>query len=237
MANELPPDFVASSGAKVEFDNSPTSRTSEAKIIFLIGAVQCINILDFMMVMPLGPDFMAALGIDSSEIGKIGGSYTAAAAISGIVSARFLDRFDRRKALAVAMLGLALGTAAGGFATGLGTLILARVVAGIFGGPATSLSLAIVADIIPKERMGKAMGAVMSAFSVASVLGVPLGLQLALWFDWRAPFFFVAGLGLLITANAIFWLPSMRGHIEKRKGAPPVSILRFFQRRTFLLSY
>jgi predicted MFS family arabinose efflux permease len=237
MSHEANPDLIASSGSQVAFDNSPQARATEAKIIFLIGAVQCINILDFMMVMPLGPDFMNALGIDSSEIGKIGGSYTAAAAVSGIIGARFLDRFDRRKALAVSMLGLALGTVAGGFATGLGTLILARIVAGIFGGPATSLSLAIVADVIPRERMGKAMGAVMSAFSVASVLGVPLGLQLALWFDWRAPFFFVAGLGLLITANAIFWLPPMRGHLEKKKNAPQVSFSQFFKRPTFLLSY
>jgi predicted MFS family arabinose efflux permease len=236
MPNQKP-DLISEIGAKTEFDNSSASRTSEAKIIFLIGAVQCINILDFMMVMPLGPDFTTALGIASSEIGKIGGSYTAAAALSGIIGARFLDRFDRRKALAVAMLGLALGTAAGGFATGLGTLILARVIAGLFGGPATSLSLAIIADIIPRERMGKAMGSVMSAFSVASVLGVPLGLQLSLWFGWRSPFFFVALLGLLVTANTIFWLPPMKGHLEKAKAQPAGSILRFFQNPTFLLSY
>jgi predicted MFS family arabinose efflux permease len=238
MPNTPPkPDLISEVGAKTEFDNSPAGRTSEAKIIFLIGAVQCINILDFMMVMPLGPDFTNALGIPSSEIGKIGGSYTAAAAISGIIGARFLDRFDRRKALAVAMLGLALGTAAGGLATDLSTLILARVVAGLFGGPATSLSLAIIADIIPRERMGKAIGAVMSAFSVASVLGVPLGLQLSLWFGWRSPFFFVALLGLIVTVNTIFWLPPMTGHLEKAKGKVAGSILSFFKNPTFLLSY
>jgi predicted MFS family arabinose efflux permease len=233
----IKPDLISEVGAKTEFNNSVANRTSEAKIIFLIGAVQCINILDFMMVMPLGPDFTDALGIPASEIGKIGGSYTAAAAISGIIGARFLDRFDRRKALAVAMFGLALGTAAGGFATGLNTLLLARILAGLFGGPATSLSLAIIADIIPRERMGKAIGAVMSAFSVASVLGVPLGLQLSLWFGWRSPFFFVALLGLIVTANTIFWLPPMRGHLDKVKGAVAGTILSFFKNPTFLLSY
>jgi len=151
----------------------------ERRLLFLLGAVQFINLIDFMMVMPLGPDLAEALGIPSAHLGYIGGSYTAAAAVSGIVGSLFLDRFDRRKALAVAMAGLVLGTLAGGFATGMGTLLAARVLAGVFGGPATSIALSIIADVIPPERRGKAMGAVMGAFSVASVLGVPMGLELA----------------------------------------------------------
>ncbi|MBL8720617.1 MAG: MFS transporter, partial [Myxococcales bacterium] len=93
-----------------------------------------------MMVMPLGPDFARQLGISTSHIGYVGGAYTAAAAVSGLVGALFLDRFDRRSALVLSMLGLALGTAAGAFACGLPSLMLARVLAGAFGGPATSVS-------------------------------------------------------------------------------------------------
>src|SRR5690349_8173349 len=104
------------------------------------------------MVLPLGPDFGEALGVPTSRIGVVGGSYTAAAAIAGVLGSLFLDRFDRRPALAVAMVGLVIGTALGGFATGLGSLLLARVVAGVFGGPATSLSLAVIADVIPPAR-------------------------------------------------------------------------------------
>src|SRR5579883_1331899 len=103
---------------------------SERSVVFLIGAVQFVNILDFMIVMPLGPDFAAALGVPASQLGVIGGSYTAAAAISGLLGSLFLDRFERRRALAVALFGLVLGTLAGGFATGLRSLILARLCAG-----------------------------------------------------------------------------------------------------------
>ena len=146
----------------------PTTLASERRVVLLLGAVQFVNILDFMIVMPLGPDFSKALGIPVSHLGTIGGSYTASAAISGLVGSLFLDKFDRRKALGWSMAGLVLGTLAGGFATGLNTLLLARVVAGLFGGPATSLSFSIIADIIPPERRGKAMGIVMGAFSLAS---------------------------------------------------------------------
>src|SRR5436309_14487891 len=108
---------------------------SERTVIFLIGAVQFVNILDFMMVLPLGPFFAGPLGIPASRIGVIGGSYTAAAAVSGIACSFFLDRFDRRKALGVAVAGLVVSTALGGFAVGMGRIILARVLSGLSVGP------------------------------------------------------------------------------------------------------
>jgi len=183
-------------------------------LLFLLGAVQFVNALEFMIVMPLGPDFSRGLGIPVSHVGWIGGAYTLAAAVSGMVGSLFLDRFDRRKALAVAMLGLVIGTALGGFARGLVSLMAARVIAGMFGGPATSLSLSIIADVIPVERRGKAMGAVMGAFSVASVLGVPAGLELARLGSWRTPLFAVAGMGVMVAAAAIFLMPPLRKHLD-----------------------
>jgi predicted MFS family arabinose efflux permease len=202
---------------------------SEKTIIFLVGAVQFVNIFDFMMVMPLGPDFAAALRIPTSSLGIIGGSYTAAAAVAGVIGARFLDRFDRRTALGLAMVGLILGTAAGAAATGLGSLVLARVIAGAFGGPATSLALSIIADVVPAQRRGRAMGAVMGAFSVASVLGVPAGLRLSRMGGWRLPFLAVAGLGVIVVAAAIRALPPLRLHLANRTAgaarAPRLSVL------------
>ncbi|MCP3101191.1 MFS transporter [Myxococcus sp. K15C18031901] len=217
----------------------PTERqVSERWVVFLIGAVQFVNILDFVMVMPLGPDFGKGLGIASSHIGTIGGAYTAAASVAGLVGGYFLDRFDRRKALAVSMLGLVAATAAGGLATGLSTLLLARVMAGVFGGPATSLSLSIIADVIPVERRGRALGAVMGAFSVASVAGVPMALKLAEYGGWRLPFFVVAGLGLAVVLGATFFLPPVRGHLKEGRGpAHRVGVLELLGRREVQLSY
>jgi predicted MFS family arabinose efflux permease len=59
------------------------------------------------------------------------------------------------------------------------------------------------------------MGAVMGAFSVASVLGVPLGLRLARWGGWRLPFVVVAGMGIVVVMLALLKMPPMRGHIVR----------------------
>ena len=213
---------------------------SERKLLFLIGAVQFVNILDFVMVMPLGPDLARELGMPSSALGLVGGSYTAAAAVSGLIGALFLDRFDRRSALAVSLVGLVLATASGGLAVDLNTLLLARVAAGFFGGPATALSLAIIADTIPTERRGRAMGAVMGAFSLASVLGIPAGLELARVGGWQLPFFAVAGLGAVIVLLVLSSLPPFVGHLAAQESSPSedaAAALSFFKRPTFLLSF
>lgn len=215
-----------------------TAPTSERSLIFLLGAVQFVNVLDFMMVMPLGPDFARALSIDPSHLGIIGGSYVASASIAGIIGSFFLEQFDRRKALAWAMLGLVVGTLLGGFAKDLYSLVAARIVAGAFGGPATSLVFAIIADRVPPERRGRAMGAVMGAFAVASTIGVPAGLELARLGTWRTPFFAVSGLGLCIAALGIRLLPPMTGHLLPRDADEIVTSLWHLVRRpTSLLAF
>ena len=210
----------------------------ERRLIFVLAAVQFVNILDFMMVMPLGPDFACDLAIPTSQLGLIGGSYTASAAVSGFACAFFLDRFDRRPALAIALAGLSLGTFAGGLAQDLHSLVAARVLAGMFGGPATSLAMSILADVIPGERRGRALGSVMMAFSVASVLGVPAGLELSRLGGWHLPFFVVGGIGLCAGVLAYVAVPSLTAHMAMKH---ETSVLRSFAslltRRTTQLSY
>ena len=191
---------------------------SERKLVFLVGAGQFINTLDFTMVLPLGPDIAKALDIPVSKLGLLGGSYTAAQAVAGIAGALFLDRFDRRRALAVALTGLVVATASGGLATGLVSLLAARMVAGVFGGIAETLAYALVGDAIAPERRGRAMGAIVSSFAVASVLGVPAGLELARLGGWRAPFFTLAALGAVVTVGAISLLPPQRAHLLVQPG-------------------
>lgn len=210
----------------------------ERRAVLVIAAVQFVNVLDFMMVMPLGPDFAAALGIPTSHIGYVGGSYTVAAAVAGLLGSLFLDRFDRRKALAVVLAGLVVATALGGLAVDMETLLGARVLAGLFGGPAVALGTAIIADCVAPERRGRAMGIAMGSFSLAAVFGVPVGLELAQLGGWRLPFFAVAGLAAVVAGAAISLLPPQRGHLAHGPG--PAMLARFrslLDRRAVWLAY
>ena len=117
--------------------------------LLVLAAVHFVNLLDFMMVMPLGPDFAAALGIPMSHLGIVGGSYTAAATVVGIAGSLMLDRWERRSVLTWSVLGLGLSTMTGAMATGTWTLVAARMAAGSFGGIAATLCFSMVADLAP----------------------------------------------------------------------------------------
>lgn len=196
----------------------PASPISETGALILLASVHFVNLLDFMMVMPMGPDFALALGIPMSRLGIVGGAYTASAALIGLAGSVLLDRFERRAALTAAIAGLGVATAAAALATGTASLVAARVAAGAFGGIAATLCFSIVGDLVPASRLGRATAVVASGFSLASIAGVPAGLELARLGGWRAPFLIVGALALALAAAVRLRLPVARGHLERGAG-------------------
>jgi predicted MFS family arabinose efflux permease len=187
---------------------------SEKALILLLAAVQFSHILDFVIIMPLGPRLMRAFEIDAQAFSVIVSSYTFSSAVFGVLGAVVIDRFDRKKALLFVYAGFAIGTFLCALAPTYQTLVLARIFAGAFGGIVNTLIFTIVAERIPENRRGRAMGTIMAAFSVASVAGVPIGLYLAEIFSWHAPFVgLAAGAGAIWVVFSIK-MPSMISHLD-----------------------
>lgn len=193
-------------------------------LLFLLAAVQFTHLMDFMVMMPLGPQLMRLFEIRPDQFSLLVAVYTFSAAIAGLAGALFVDRFDRRAALLFTYGGFLLGTLACALAPGYHSLLLARAISGAFGGVAGSLVLTIIGDVIPPERRGRAIGVVMAAFSLASVVGVPVGLWLAAQWSWHAPFLMIVGTGLLVWLAVWRVLPRMRGHM-RAVDAPSVKVL------------
>lgn len=188
----------------------PQTAAKERAILLTLAAVQFTHILDFMIMMPLGPHLMRVFAISPGQFGRLVAAYGLSAAVTGFAAGFVLDRFDRKLALIALYTGFGLATLGCALAPDQPTLLLGRIAAGAFGGVASSVLLAMVGDVIPPARRGRAMAMVMAAFPLASVLGVPLGLVLAGKFEWHAPFFLLAGLSVPILALAIFVLPRLR---------------------------
>lgn len=182
----------------------------ERATLFTLAAVQFTHILDFMIMMPLGAQLMRVFDITPAQFTYLVASYGIAAAVSGFGGGFVLDRFDRKRSLVFLYAGFGVATLACALAPTHGALMLARVAAGAFGGLAGSMVSAMVGDIIPPARRGRAMAIVMSAFPLASVLGVPLGLYAAAKFNWHAPFFLLAACSVVILTVAISALPPIK---------------------------
>ncbi len=188
---------------------------SEGVLLLLLACVQFTHIVDFMLMMPLGPQLMRELNLSPAAFGNILSAFGITAGVAGLAMAPFADRFDRRKLLLFCYAGFALGTLACGLSTTPGMLMAARAMCGAFGGISSAALITIVADVVPAERRARGMGIVMTAFSAAAALGVPLGLQLAQWWKWEAPFLVVAALAAIVWVVLLFVLPPVRGHLDR----------------------
>jgi MFS transporter, DHA1 family, inner membrane transport protein len=195
-------------------------RRREMVLLLILASVQFTSIVDFMVVMPLGPQLQRKLEINNSQFGWIVASYTFAAGVAGLFGSSIMDRFSRKSAFLTLYAGFLLGTLFCGLSPGYYALLAARVLTGAFGGILGGLALAIVADVFPEERRGRATGILMSAFAAASVVGVPTGIYIGAS-DWRFPFLVLAALGLPVLALAIRALPPLRDHLRQATHSHP----------------
>ncbi|MBK7935608.1 MAG: MFS transporter [Lewinellaceae bacterium] len=182
--------------------------------------------MDFMIMMPLGPQLMNLLHINPQQFGLAVSAYAITAGCSSFAAAFFVDRFDRKKVLLFAYVGFVAGTFSCAVAPNYELLVAARVLAGLFGGMIGAQVLAIVADTFEYERRARAMGILMTSFSLASVAGVPAGLWLAAKFSWHIPFVAIGSLGVVVAILIALFVPPVNKHLmEHQPFGNPVRVL------------
>ena len=179
-------------------------------------------ILDFMILSPLGAQLMPALQISPVQFGLLVSTYAFSAGLSGILAAGFADRFDRKKLLMIFYAGFLAGTLLCGLASSYHTLLLGRLITGLFAGVVGSVSFAIITDVFPLEMRGRVMGVIQTAFAASSVLGIPVGLLLSTRWRWNAPFLLI-----VVVGAAVGWLIQARmrpvdGHLQRHPDRSPL---------------
>src|SRR4051812_43177266 len=125
------------------------NRISERWLLLLLASVQFTHIMDFMILMPLGPQLMRNLLISPAQFSALVAAYTISSGVVGLLAAPFIDRFDRRRVLLTAYGGFIAGTVACALSQNFASLLGARVLSGAFGGLSSSMVLAIIGDVVP----------------------------------------------------------------------------------------
>ncbi len=185
------------------------AQSRETLYVRLLACIQFSHIVDFVVLMPLGPTLMESLGITPVQFASLVSSYNFSAGVAGFLFATVADKFDRKRMLVFCLAGFIIGTILCGLAGTFTYLLAARVLTGIFGGVLNALVFTIASDLVPAKRRGNAMGLIMASFSIASVLGVPIGLWIADTFSWHYTFYFIAFFSVFIYVAAIFVFPKM----------------------------
>ena len=113
----------------------------EKKILTVLAFVQFNHIVDFMIIMPMGTQLMRLFNIETQQFSLLVSSYTFFAGLSGFLASFYMDRFDRKKSLLWLFTGFTLATIFCGLARDYHTLLIARAMAGFFGGVMNSIIL------------------------------------------------------------------------------------------------
>jgi predicted MFS family arabinose efflux permease len=172
-------------------------------VIILLALTQFTVVLDFMVMSPLGDMLMKSMSLTTSQFGFAVSGYALSAGASGLLTAGFADKFDRKKLLLFFYIGFIAGTLLCGLASSYVMLLTARIITGVFGGVIGSISMAILADLFPLHQRGRAMGFLQMGFGASQVLGIPISLYIANVWGWQSPFIMIVGLA------AIIWLVTM----------------------------
>ena len=191
-------------------------------VIAILALLQFTIVLDFMMLSPLGALVMPALKIAPSQFGLVVSTYAFSAGVSGILTAGFADRFDRKKLLLLFYSGFLVGTLLCGLASDYNFLLAGRMVTGLFAGVVGSVSFAIVTDLFRLEVRGRVMGIIQTAFAASTVLGIPIALLLSNHWGWNAPFFMVVVVSAGVFGLIRFYLRPVDEHLKHRLDRSPV---------------
>jgi predicted MFS family arabinose efflux permease len=207
---------------------APITR-AEWGLILVLVSIQFTHMVDFVIIMPLGGRLMAELSLSAAQFALIVSAYACAAGVASLLASFFMDRFDRKSVLLTMYAGFTLSTLFCGLAGNYEWLLVSRTLAGAFGGTAAVALMTVIGDVFAPEKRGRATGAVISSFAVASIAGLPAGLMLTEWFargapaalrELRAtgaPFVALAGLSALVWVLVWAKLPPIRGHLSTHR--------------------
>jgi MFS family permease len=204
----------------------PSARTAYYTLFVLILSTTCSQ-LDIAIVPYLGPGIKADLHLSDYEFSLLVGLsfglfYTAV----GVPIAWFLDRFSRKRLLALAITVWSLGTALCGVAQSYTQLFLARFLVGAgeaVNGPA---AYSITSDLMPRERMpravavlqigsvgGPAVGTLISVFVLTAFMHMtPIKVPFGLIHGWQLIFVMVGLPGVLIALLMLATMPDPARH-------------------------
>jgi predicted MFS family arabinose efflux permease len=218
--------------------NKPSFTPYQKLVIAVLALLQFTIILDFMVLSPLGTILIKELSINPAKFGWVVSAYAFSAGISGVLAAGFADKYDRKKLLVIFYTGFLIGTALCGLANDFHTLLIARIVTGLFAGIVGSASMAIITDLFPIQMRGRVMGFVQMAFGVSQVLGIPIGLLLANNWGWHSTFWMIVVFGVVLGAVIVRGMKPVDEHLKTKLDRNPFQhLLKTITTKPYLVGF
>jgi EmrB/QacA subfamily drug resistance transporter len=173
-------------------------------------------VLDTSIVNVAIPTIQTQFGASTDDVQWITTAYTLAMGVVVPVSGWLGDRFGLKRVYAIALVLFSIGSALCGLAWSLPSLVVFRILQAIGGGLLPAISMAMVYRLVPRERIGMAMGLYGLGIVFAPALGPTLGGYLVEYVDWRLIFSINVPIGVVGLAAALVVLRSFPAGTEQR---------------------
>lgn len=148
------------------------------KRLLIIFLTVFIDLVGFGIIIPLNPYLAKSFGANPFQVGLLMSVYSLMQFLFSPIWGQLSDKYGRRPIILWSLVGAALAHTGFAFATTLNGLIIARALAGLFGGN-ISTAMAYIADITPDKDRSKGMGLIGAAFGLGFVCGPFIGGLLA----------------------------------------------------------
>jgi DHA1 family inner membrane transport protein len=189
-----------------DFRAGPTGRSSSVALATLFAGTFVMGSAELLVVGIL--DLIATdVRVTISTAGLLVTTYALGIAIGGPVLTALTIRLGRKPLLVTALGLYVVGTAVAALTGSFGVLLGARVVTGALQGLFIGVAFAVGTSLVPPQRMGRAISAVLGGVAVSTAAGVPLGTLLAQGSSWRVAFLAVAALGVVVLAATLVVIP------------------------------
>ena len=175
------------------------------KPLLTIFIIAFLNLMGFGIIIPLLPYYAETFGAGATEIGLLIAAYAAAQFIGSPIWGRFSDRYGRRPALMISVIGAAIGYIIFGLANSIIILFLSRILAGFMGGN-ISVAQAYIADVTDEKDRARGLGLIGAAFGLGFITGPAIGGALSAW-GYEIPAYAAAFLDFFNFIAIYFWLP------------------------------
>jgi DHA1 family inner membrane transport protein len=164
---------------------------------------------DGFVIAGILPNIAHDLSISLAFAGLFVTAFSLAYALGAPVLAALTGALARRRLLLLALVGFVLANALAVVATHFTVLLIARILAALSAALYTPGALAVAAALAPENKRGQALSLIMAGLTIATVVGVPLGILISSQWGWRMTFVFVALLGAIAFVGVLVLFPSV----------------------------